>query len=157
MNTVSCSFRAGVREARKKYQIIRGGMRIPVLRPVRANRLSACGRRIVKQFDCVLFPTRPSSRYRSPPAAVGIAPPVSPRPVIPPRLPYRWAGSCEGTGRGTGRGTRSRSNQLGAVKQSIGFSAIADKLSIVPLSRQMRGRHIFHTVPASVQAPIPFL
>lgn len=96
--------------------------------------------------DCVLFSPRPSSRYRSPSLIVGIAPPVSTRLVVSPRLSYRWTGSCVGLDGGRGEGV------IDGVRRNsrLELSTIVGRLSIVPLSRQMRERHTSHTVPASM-------
>lgn len=65
---------------------------------------STIGQRLPYRRGC-----QPSSRYRSPPLIVEIAPPVSHLPVPPPRQPYRWAGSCVGRdgGRDSGRGANA--------------------------------------------------
>lgn len=143
----------------KKCTTIHGDMPLPVLRPVLTIRLSYRSAVAVssRQPDCVLFSTRPSSRYRSPPLIVEIAPPVSPRLVASPRLPYRWAWSCVGRdgGRDSGRGANAIDGMR--RKNRFEFLVIADKLSKTPLLRRMRGQHIFHTVSASMQASIPFL
>ena len=130
----------------EKCTTIHGDMPLPVLRPVLTIRLSYRSAVAVssRQPDCVLFSTRPSSRYRSPPLIVEIAPPVSHRPVISSRLPYRWAGRADGRdgGRDGGRGA----NAIDGMRREnrFEFFIIADKLSKTPLLRQMRGRHIFY-------------
>lgn len=103
---------------------------------------------------------RPDSAHR--PAIARRLPPWESRrqsPLVPSSRPacrIDERGDALGTGRGTGRRTGSGRNRRGAAEKPIGFSTISGRLSRTSLSRQMRGRHTFHTVSASKQVPVPF-
>lgn len=120
--------------------------------------LSVSGRRIVSAarlrpvLDPSIIPLLLAVSLRGNLAA-GLS---SSRRLAPPRLPYRWAGSC--VGRDGGRDSERGANAIDGMrrKNRFEFLLIADKLSKTPLLRRMRGRHIFHTVPASIYASIPF-
>lgn len=97
----------------------RDDMRLPAPLPVLLGRHRPAATVSPELSDCVPSGFRPSSSYRSPSFVVGIAPPISPRPVIPPRLPYRWAGRCVGDGTGDGE-------ENGERKQSAGCGETVD-------------------------------